>query len=96
MAATTDDQTYTYVRPSTLTFGDGRVDLTLATSGGRTAAGPAAHPTFFEGFLGHPEQAAACLLAVGKVARTRFYTPPGMVAAIVRAADPVVTSDGDP
>lgn len=95
MAATTDEQTYTYVRPSALTFGDGRADLLLATSGGRTAAGPAAHPIFFDGFLGHPEQAATALLAVAKVARTRFYLPPGMVAAILRAADPVVTSNGD-
>ncbi|NTW39850.1 MAG: SWIM zinc finger family protein [Cellulomonadaceae bacterium] len=67
----------------------------LATSGGTTTRGPAAHPVFFEGFLGHPEQAAAALLAVAKVARTRFYTPPGMVAAILRAADPVVTSNVD-
>lgn len=95
MAATTDEQTYTYVHPSTLTFADGRADLTLATSGGRTAAGPATHPVFFEGFLAHPEQAAAALLAVAKVARTRFYTPPGMLAAVLRAADPVVTSNGD-
>lgn len=95
MAATTDEQTYNYVRPSELTFGDGRADLMLATSGGRTAGGPAAHPVFFDGFLGHPEQAAAALLAVAKVARTRFYMPPGMVAAILRAADPVVTSNGD-
>lgn len=55
MAATTDEQTYNYVRPSELTFGEGRADLMLATSGGRTAAGPAAHPVFFDGFLGHPE-----------------------------------------
>ncbi|WP_332642671.1 SWIM zinc finger family protein [Aeromicrobium sp.] len=95
MATTTDEQTYTYVRPSELTFGGGRADLMLATSGGRTAAGPAAHPVFFDGFLGHPEQAAAALLAVAKVARTRYYMPPGMVAAILRAADPVVTSNGD-
>ncbi len=91
----TDEQAYTYVRPSAVTFSDGRVDLLLATSGGRTAGGPAAHPAFFDGFLGHPEQAAAALLAVAKVARTRFYTPPGMVAAVLRAADPVVTSNGD-
>ncbi|TDC33559.1 SWIM zinc finger family protein [Kribbella albertanoniae] len=86
---------YNYVRPSTLTFGDGQADMMLATSGGRTATGHDAHPVFFDGFLGHPEQAAAALLAVAKVARTRFYTPPGMVAAILRAADPVVTSNGD-
>ncbi|PWC04323.1 SWIM zinc finger family protein [Agromyces badenianii] len=95
MSTTTEVQTYTYVRPSTLTFADGRADLTLATSGGRTADGPATHPVFFDGFLGHPEQAATALLAVAKVARTRFYTPPGMLAAILRAADPVVTSNGD-
>lgn len=95
MAATTEEQTYTYVRPSELTFADGRADLMLATSGGRTATGPATHPVFFDGFLGHPEQAAAALLAVAKVARTRFYMPPGMVAAILRAADPVVTSNVD-
>ncbi len=95
MAATTEEQTYNYVRPSELTFGEGRAELMLATSGGRTATGPEAHPAFFDGFLGHPEQAAAALLAVAKVARTRFYVPPGMVAAILRAADPVVTSNGD-
>lgn len=95
MAASADEQTYTYLRPSTLSFADGRADLALATSGGRTNEGPAANPYFFTGFLGHPEQAAAALLAVAKVARTRFYRPPGMVAAILRAADPVVTSNGD-
>ena len=95
MAGTTEEQTYSYVRPSALTFGDGQADLLLATSGGRTSTGPATHPVFFNGFLGHPEQAAAALLAVAKVARTRFYVPPGMVAAILRAADPVVTSNGD-
>ena len=72
MAATMEEQSYHYVRPSELTFGDGRADLMLATSGGRTATGPAAHPVFFDGFLGHPGQAAAALLAVAKVARTRF------------------------
>lgn len=95
MATTTEEQAYSYVRPSALTFAEGQADLMLATSGGRTAAGPAAHPVFFDGFLGHPGQAAAALLAVAKVARTRFYTPPGMVAAILRAADPVVTSNRD-
>ncbi|GAA2605289.1 hypothetical protein [Paractinoplanes durhamensis] len=31
---------------------------------------------------------------MARVARTRFYTPPAMLAAILRAADPIVTSDG--
>ncbi|MGY2875881.1 hypothetical protein ACVW00_003071 [Marmoricola sp. URHA0025 HA25] len=95
MAAVAEEQTYSYVRPSAVTFDKGRAELVLATSGGRTTRGPAAHPVFFDGFLGHPEQSAAALLAVARVARTRFYTPPGMVAAILRTADPVVTSNGD-
>ena len=86
---------YRYLRPSQVSLGPGRADLVLATSGGMTSTGPTEHPVFFDGFLGHPEQSAAALLAVAKVARTRFYTPPGMVAAILRAADPVVTSNGD-
>lgn len=89
------EQTYRYARPSEVAFVDGRTEVLLATSGGVTSHGAEEHPVFFEGFLGHPEQSAAGLLAVAKVARTRFYSPPGMVAAQVRAADPVVTSNGD-
>lgn len=95
MVAAVAEQSYTYLRPSEVRFADGRADLMLATSGGRTALGPVTHPVFFDGFLGHSEQSAAALLAVAKVARTRFYLPPGMVAAILRAADPVVTSNRD-
>src|SRR4051794_41680863 len=89
------EQVYRYPQPSTVGVVDGRVDVQLSTSGGTTAAGPALHPRFFDGFLGHPEQTATALLTVARVARTRFYVPPGMLAAIVRAADPVVTSNGD-
>ena len=89
------DQTYRYLRPSEVRFGQGRTDVVLATSGGSTSRGRSEHPVFFDGFLGHSEQTAAALLSVAKVARTRFYTPPGMLAAILRAADPVVTSNGD-
>lgn len=86
---------YAYARPSSLSTSDGQASLALSTSGGSAAAGPAEHPVFFDGFLTHPEQAAAALRAVAAVARTRFYTPPGMLAAILRAADPVVTSNRD-
>lgn len=95
MSTASDEQTYTYARPSALRVADGRTELRLATSGGTTARGPATHPVFFDGFLGHPEQSAAALLAVAKVARTRYYVPPGTLAAVLRAADPVVTSNGD-
>jgi hypothetical protein len=89
------EQVYRYPQPSTVGVVDGRVDVQLSTSGGTTAAGPALHPRFFDGFLSHPEQTATALLTVARVARTRFYLPPGMLAAILRAADPVVTSNGD-
>jgi len=89
------EQVYRYPRASRVSRDGGGSDLLLSTSGGRTARGQLAHPVFFDGFLTRPEQAAAALLLVAKVARTRFYTPPGMVAAQIWAADPVVTSNGD-
>jgi hypothetical protein len=85
------EQTYRYARPSAVTA-DG---VLLATSGGTTPAGLAEHPRFFDGFLAHAEQTATALLCVAKVARTRYFLPPGTLAAILRAADPVVTSNGD-
>lgn len=89
------EQLYRYVGGSTVGVLDGAPDLRLATSGGLTADGPAEHPRFFDGFLGHAEQMATALLLVSRVARTRYYVPPGMLAAVLRAADPVVTSNGD-
>jgi hypothetical protein len=87
----TVEQELRYLRPSALRGSD----LLLATSGGTTRAGPQDHPRLFTGALGQPEQAAVALLVVARVARTRFYAPPGMIAAAIRAADPVVTSNGD-
>jgi hypothetical protein len=49
----------------------------------------------FEGFAEHPVIAARALATVATVAATRFYEPPAMVAARVRAADPVVTSEAE-
>jgi hypothetical protein len=72
-----------------------RAEVLLATSGGTVEGKQASHPRFFDGFLVHPEQTAMSLLACARVARTRYYKPPGMVAAILRAADPVVTSEAD-
>lgn len=89
------EQVYRYPRASCVSYAEAGPDLLLSTSGGRSTRGDAAHPIFFDGFLTRPEQAAAALLLVAKVARTRFWTPPGMVAAQIRAADPVVTSNGD-
>ena len=87
--------TYTYLKPSLLHEQDGSLGLALATSGGSTPEGAVAHPYFFSGFMERPDVIAASLLVVARVARTRYYTPPGMVAAILRAADPVVTSTSE-
>src|SRR6266849_7072547 len=84
------EHTYSYLAPSSLTHEGGRSELTLATSGG-----PAAHPYFFTGFLGRPQQTAQALLVVAEVARTRYYEPPQMARARILAADPVVTSNED-
>jgi hypothetical protein len=78
---------YQYLRPSRV--GDGG-HCDLATSGGRTASGPTAHPRFFTGFLAEPEIAATGLLAVANVARARYYQPQAAAAR-----DPVVTCGGD-
>ncbi|HEX5543531.1 MAG TPA: SWIM zinc finger family protein [Micromonospora sp.] len=74
-------QTYRYLRPSALQRGD----LSLQTSGG-----PAVNPRFFSGFLTTPQAAAAGLLAVAEVARTRYYQPISPASL-----DPVVTGSRD-
>ncbi|WBB99224.1 MULTISPECIES: SWIM zinc finger family protein [unclassified Solwaraspora] len=73
--------TYRYLNPSALA---GRA-LTLQTSGG-----PAANPRFFTGFLTRPVAAAAGLLAVAEVARTRYHRP-----VVPASLDPVVTGGRD-
>ncbi|GIG88716.1 SWIM zinc finger family protein [Plantactinospora endophytica] len=74
-------QTYRYLGPSVL-----RPDgLALQTSGG-----PVANPRFFSGFLTTPRAAAAGLLAVAEVARSRYYRP-----ADPASLDPVVTGSRD-
>ena len=87
------EQVYQYLAPSEVRWLGGGTDVVLATSGGNVEGQPATHPRFFDGFLQQPDQTAVGLLACARVARTRYYEPPGMVAAILRAADPVVTSE---
>lgn len=74
-------QSYRYLASSAL----GADGLTLQTSGG-----PAANPRFFDGFLTTPRAAAAGLLAVAEVARTRYFQP-----AHPTSLDPVVTGSAD-
>jgi hypothetical protein len=84
LAAT--EHVYRYLAPSEVAGGACR----LATSGGA-----AEHPWLAEGFLAAPQPAARALLAVAGVAGKRFWTPPGMVAAAIAAADPVVTTSSE-
>ncbi|WP_091661357.1 SWIM zinc finger family protein [Micromonospora auratinigra] len=70
-------QTYRYLQPSALR--PAGLDL-------QTCGGPAANPRFFAGFLTAPVAAAAGLLAVAEVARTRYHQPVNPASL-----DPVVT-----
>lgn len=79
---------YRYAGASEISRGD-KPALTLATSGGT-----AEHPFFFRGFLTEPKVAGTVLRSVARVVGSRFYTPPSMLARILREADPVVTSGG--
>lgn len=84
----TSAQAFQYVRPSELTAGAG---LGLSTSGGTTASGGRAdHPHFFSGLLTRAAPAAAGLLGLADVARSRYHRPQP-----TGLRDPVVTCNGD-
>jgi SWIM zinc finger len=83
---------YQYGGVSQVLQGGGRADVLLATSGGVTEAGPAAHPCFFSGLLTNPDVAAAGMLAVAAIARARYYMPAPTLNVLL---DPVVTSNED-
>ncbi|MDR2296947.1 MAG: SWIM zinc finger domain-containing protein [Comamonas sp.] len=86
---TLNQASYAYLASSSLTQESGGHRLALATSGGRSASEDL---FFFSGFVQHPAVVAQSLLLLARVARTRFYVPPNALAAVLRAADPVVTS----
>ena len=79
---------YRYTVPSRLL----RDELRLATSGGITETGPAAHPYFFTGFLAEPGPAAQALLATAAIARAQYHIA---ASTLQMLRDPVVTSNGD-
>ncbi|GAA0255554.1 SWIM zinc finger domain-containing protein [Actinomadura nitritigenes] len=85
-SSATAAQAYSYTRPSGL---DGGL-LGLSTSGGTTSGGPQAHPHFFSGVLTQAAPAAAGLIALADVARTRYFQP-----RPTGFRDPVVTCNGD-
>ena len=69
---------------------DSRLDETRRALGLQTSGGRAPNPRFFTGFLGDSQQAATALLAIAKIAGTRYFQP-----TTERLRDPVVTCDGD-
>lgn len=80
----------TYGSSSTVASDADGVALELAAS-----LTPDGETCYFDGFLNRPEQSAQALLLLAKVARSRYYTPPNMLTAILAAADPVVTASAD-
>jgi SWIM zinc finger len=85
--ATNVEHHYRYFAPSELSASG---ELLLATSIVDNAS-----PWLAAGFANAPQHAARSLLLVANVARTRFFTPPNMVAAAIAAADPVVTTSAE-
>ncbi|MEJ3658380.1 SWIM zinc finger family protein [Actinomycetes bacterium KLBMP 9759] len=79
---------HTYRYRSGSRVGERSRSVGLATSGGTALTGPSVHPFFYRGRL--PASAAEGLLAVAKVAHTRYYQPSGRASL-----DPVVTCSGD-
>ena len=79
-------QSLSYLAPSALHDGG----LQLQTAGGVAQRAVTANPRFFTGFLTTPAAAAAGLLAVAEVARTRYFQPVSPASL-----DPVVTGSRD-
>ncbi|HEX7307099.1 SWIM zinc finger family protein [Lentzea sp.] len=69
---------------------DSRLDETRRALGLQTSGGRAPNPRFFTGFLADSQVAASSLLAIAKVAGTRYFQP-----TPERLRDPVVTCNGD-
>lgn len=84
-------QSYRYAELSTVESEGGDARLVLATS----SPGESPNPFFFAGRVHAPRRVAEGMLLVARVARTRFYVPPAMLAKILSTADPVVTCTKD-
>jgi len=56
------------------------------------AQGLKQNTAYFEGKLTFPMESARCLRAISILVGSRYYVPPGMLAKILREADPVVTA----
>ena len=79
----------TYRSASRLTKESGKSHLRVVT------AEEAVDSLFIRGELANPYLTAQQMLLVARVAGTRYYVPPAMVARLIREADPVISCDGE-
>lgn len=82
------DKTYRYSASSGVHANAGRTRLTLATDSG---VSPSNSGHFLSAHALYPDITARGLRAVSETVAARYYVPPGMLAKILREADPVVT-----
>ena len=85
-----EDFVVRYQFPSQLALAGNQQRLELATDKTNATA-----PCMFEGKLLRPKIATTILLLLPKLAMTRFYTPPNLLAQILAMADPVFTCGSD-
>ncbi len=82
----------TYLAPSAVRPWPGGTAVGLETARGLTPGGVVDHPEFFSGLLSRPDVVAVGLLAVARVAGTRYSID---LAELRRNLDPIVTAGGD-
>jgi len=80
------EQTLNYKQHSTLIETEGQNTLQLCSTKNQNK-----NTAFFKGDLNSPMQAARCLRAISILVGARYFTPPAMLARILRESDPVVT-----
>ncbi len=80
------EQTLNYKQHSTLTESEGQNKLQLCSTNTDNE-----NAAFFSGDLKSPMKAARCLRAISLLVGARYFTPPAMLARILRESDPVVT-----
>jgi len=90
MSALALDYAYRYAFASEVAKETRGARLRLATFGGAVE-----HPYFFLGRLVRPRQTADLLRGLMEVVHARYHVPAAMLARILAAADPVVTSSND-
>jgi hypothetical protein len=90
MSALALDYAYRYAFASKVEEKPRQSRVRLATFGG-----PEEHPYFFDGRLVQPRQTADLLRGLMEVVHARYHIPTAMLARILAAADPVVTSSDD-